>query len=212
MRILADFLDPGGNGFDVADAAILLTFIIAGTSAMYGAAVFALRQLREEITDVVVKRTQPLVSGYRNDGNSLTDISNRVELIADRQSSIGREIRDLRTVNDAQHEALGLQAGRIGDRLDDHAASPVHTHDTRSRSTDLEEVHVTRWLAIAPLGSAAKAFVAVVLAAFLADIIGAGSISLTNWETWFIAGLASALPVVINWVHDGTGTAGTASR
>lgn len=138
MRVLAAFFDPNDNGFDVTDAAILLTFIVALVTAVYGASRFAARQLREEITDVVNKRTQPLVSGYRNDGNSLTDISNRVETVIYRQGEIGREIGDLRESNDAMHQVLRTKVTEVAQRLDEHAASPTHdqrTHDTRSTDT-----------------------------------------------------------------------------
>lgn len=57
------------------------------------------------------------------------------------------------------------------------------------------------WLAGTPLGSAFKAFLAVVIAAAIADFVNVGSISLGNWETWLIAGLASAAPSVINWLN-----------
>lgn len=60
---------------------------------------------------------------------------------------------------------------------------------------------VENWLASTPLGSAFKAFVAVVLAAAVADFVNFGNISLGNWETWVIAGLASAAPTVINWLN-----------
>ena len=57
------------------------------------------------------------------------------------------------------------------------------------------------WLATTPLGSAAKTFLAFVIAAFVADAVSAGSISLAHWETWVIGGLASAIPPVINWLN-----------
>lgn len=57
------------------------------------------------------------------------------------------------------------------------------------------------WLAKTPIGSAFKAFIAVVLAAAIADFVNVGNISLTNWETWVIAGLASAAPSIINWLN-----------
>lgn len=57
------------------------------------------------------------------------------------------------------------------------------------------------WLAQSPLGGAFKAFIAVVLAAAVADFLKVGDISLANWETWVIAGLASAAPMVINWLN-----------
>lgn len=57
------------------------------------------------------------------------------------------------------------------------------------------------FLANTPLGTAVKTFVAVVLAAAVADFSTDGSISLSHWQTWVIAGLVSALPVVVNWLN-----------
>jgi hypothetical protein len=57
------------------------------------------------------------------------------------------------------------------------------------------------WLAKTPLGSAAKTFIAFVIAAAVADWVSGGDISLGNWETWVIGGLASCIPPVINWLN-----------
>ena len=57
------------------------------------------------------------------------------------------------------------------------------------------------WLASTALGSASKTFIAVVIAAAVADASTSGSISLGNWQTWLIAGAVSALPPVINWLN-----------
>lgn len=57
------------------------------------------------------------------------------------------------------------------------------------------------WLATTPLGSAFKTFIAVILAAAVADFATDGSISLAHWQTWVIGGLVSALPPVINWLN-----------
>lgn len=139
MHVLAAFLDSNGNNeFDVADAAILVGFIVAVASAISAVLVFATRRLREEILDVVTKRTQPIQSGYENDGNSLTDISNRQQTIAVRQSDMSHEIADLRSSNDAKHEALAAMIDKVTAALSRHAASPAHdqrTHDTRSTDT-----------------------------------------------------------------------------
>lgn len=60
---------------------------------------------------------------------------------------------------------------------------------------------MSEWLAASPLGTAFKTFVAVVLGAAVADFASDGSISLGNWQTWVIAGLVSAVPVVVNWLN-----------
>jgi hypothetical protein len=57
------------------------------------------------------------------------------------------------------------------------------------------------WLATSPLASAAKVFVAIVLAFAVADFARTGSIDFTNWQTWVIAGLGAAVPVIVNWLN-----------
>lgn len=57
------------------------------------------------------------------------------------------------------------------------------------------------WLATSPLASAVKVFVAIVLGMAIADFVAKGSINFASWQTWIIAGLASAVPVVINWLN-----------
>lgn len=56
------------------------------------------------------------------------------------------------------------------------------------------------WLAKTPLGSAAKTFLAFVLAAFVADAVSAESINFDNWQVWVIGALASAVPPIIAWL------------
>jgi hypothetical protein len=56
------------------------------------------------------------------------------------------------------------------------------------------------WLAKTPLGSAAKTFLAFVIAAFVADAVSSESISFDNWQVWVIGALASAIPPVIAWL------------
>lgn len=61
--------------------------------------------------------------------------------------------------------------------------------------------NVGTWLASTPLGSAAKTFAAVLVAAAVADFSSSGSVSLSGWQPWVIAGLVSALPPIINWLN-----------
>ena len=56
------------------------------------------------------------------------------------------------------------------------------------------------WLAKTPLGSAAKTFLAFVIAAAVADWVTGGDIALGNWQTWVIGGLSSAIPPIIAWL------------
>ena len=60
---------------------------------------------------------------------------------------------------------------------------------------------MNNWLASTALGSGLKTFIAVVIAAAVADASTSGSISLGKWQTWLIAGAVSALPPVINWLN-----------
>jgi hypothetical protein len=52
-----------------------------------------------------------------------------------------------------------------------------------------------------PLGSFLRVFVSVALGAWLLDLSGAISIDFSAWETYVVAGLASALPVAIAWLN-----------
>lgn len=52
-----------------------------------------------------------------------------------------------------------------------------------------------------PFGSALKVFLAVALTLLVADWTGHGAIDFESWQTWIIAGLASALPIIVNWLN-----------
>lgn len=54
------------------------------------------------------------------------------------------------------------------------------------------------WLAASPLGSAAKAFVALVIASAVADWVTGGAISLAHWQTWVISALSACVVPVVN--------------
>lgn len=60
---------------------------------------------------------------------------------------------------------------------------------------------LAQMLATHPLGMAFKTFLAVLLAAAVGDWATHGAISLGNWQTWVIAALVSALPVVVNYLN-----------
>ncbi len=92
------------------------------------------------IAEQLDKRTQPIQSGYLNDGNSLTDISKRVTLIAEKQQSVSGDLDALRESNEAAHQTLSMKVDSVSVRLDEHAATPVHNRRTsRTRKTDIEE-------------------------------------------------------------------------
>jgi hypothetical protein len=54
-----------------------------------------------------------------------------------------------------------------------------------------------------PVGSFLKVFVAVTLGAFLGDLAGLTEFSdvFSQWQGWFITGLVSAVPILINWLN-----------
>lgn len=53
------------------------------------------------------------------------------------------------------------------------------------------------WFARSPLASALRVFIAVLLAALVADWTSTGAIAFDHWQTWVIAALASAVPVMM---------------
>jgi hypothetical protein len=57
------------------------------------------------------------------------------------------------------------------------------------------------WLAVSPLASAAKVFVAIVASFAVADFARTGAIDFSDWQTWVIAGLGAAVPVIVNWLN-----------
>lgn len=64
------------------------------------------------------------------------------------------------------------------------------------------------WLATTPLGTAAKAFAAIVLTLALVDWQSRGGIDFTAWQTWVLGGLAAAVPPVVNWLNPADGRYG----
>ena len=64
------------------------------------------------------------------------------------------------------------------------------------------------WFATSPLASASRVFAATVLALAVAAWVESGTISLTNWETWVIAALAAAVPVVLRALNPMDGVYG----
>lgn len=52
-----------------------------------------------------------------------------------------------------------------------------------------------------PLGSVLRVFGSALLVAFLADLQGAVTVDFANWQTYVVAGLASALPVAIAYLN-----------
>jgi hypothetical protein len=106
-------------------AALILFGII---SSLFAFAVFVSKTLDKRIAVIAQQlddRTKPIQSDA-NGGLSLPDVARNIDILMDRQNGIGREIRDLRTANDAHHELLGARVDKVAHRLDEHAQSPVH--------------------------------------------------------------------------------------
>jgi len=57
------------------------------------------------------------------------------------------------------------------------------------------------WFSTSPVASALRVFVAIILAAAVADWSTAGTINFASWQTWVIAGAVSALPVITRWLN-----------
>ncbi len=57
------------------------------------------------------------------------------------------------------------------------------------------------WFATSPLASWLRVFGAVILSAAIADWSTKGTIDLSAWQTWVIAGLVSALPTAMRYLH-----------
>ena len=53
-------------------------------------------------------------------------IESRIDDVTDNQADISRRISELRLTNDSTHLMLGGKVDRVAERLDAHAASPVH--------------------------------------------------------------------------------------
>jgi hypothetical protein len=57
------------------------------------------------------------------------------------------------------------------------------------------------WLARSPLATALKVGLSVLLAMAIADWTSTGTISFDKWQTWLIAAISAAVPVVINYLN-----------
>jgi hypothetical protein len=112
----------------------MLGFIIALTGAIAGVLRYVMRGLEHKIGDVVKESTSQIQPGA-NGGMSLPDVARGVSTLIDRQTAIGREIGDLREANDATHDLLAAKVDRVSERLEAHAALPIHNR----RKTDRTE-------------------------------------------------------------------------
>ena len=57
------------------------------------------------------------------------------------------------------------------------------------------------WLAVSPLASAGRVFVAILVTLAVADWVATGSINFGAWQTWVIAAVSAAIPTVIRWIN-----------
>ena len=75
----ANWWEPGQAGyFDIGDASALLMFVIAAVGAVFGLSKWWMRQLRAVIRSEIEEFTAP-IQPTANGGNSLPDVSRRVE-------------------------------------------------------------------------------------------------------------------------------------
>ena len=81
--ILASFFDPNSNGFDITDVGAILFFAIAAAGAVAGFTRWWTRLVRRIVKEEVAHATQPIQPGYRNGGQSLADVSAKLDRIAE---------------------------------------------------------------------------------------------------------------------------------
>jgi len=58
-----------------------------------------------------------------------------------------------------------------------------------------------QWFADSPIASALRVFIAIVATMAITDWSAKGTIDMTAWQTYVIAGLVSAVPVVTRWLN-----------
>jgi len=81
--ITASFFDPNSNGFDITDVAAILLFCIAFVGAVAGFTRWWTRMVRRIVKEEVAHATQPIQPGYRNGGQSLADVSAKLDQIVE---------------------------------------------------------------------------------------------------------------------------------
>lgn len=57
------------------------------------------------------------------------------------------------------------------------------------------------WFAQSPLASFLRTFVAIVIAQAVAEFAKLGTFDFSRWESWLIAGLVAAAPVLLRWLN-----------
>ena len=97
-------------------------------TGLWGFAVFLGKRMDRRVAAIaaqVDERTKQ-IQPHANGGNSLTDVSGRMNLLMQRQVEIGHEVSALRVSNDLTHDQLGHKVTDMSERLNEHAASPAH--------------------------------------------------------------------------------------
>ena len=99
MQVLAAILDPSDNGFDIGDLSLLVGVIVA-ISALTATFVRWLAKRREagataervamerRIKEAISIATKPIAPEYRNNGGSLRDVADKIDVVIERQSHI----------------------------------------------------------------------------------------------------------------------------
>ena len=99
MSILANFLDPADNGFDLGDLSVLVA-IMVGISALTATLVrwnskrvavvrtAERAEMEKRITEAIDFATKPIAPEYRNNGGSLRDVADKIDIVIERQSHI----------------------------------------------------------------------------------------------------------------------------
>ncbi len=58
-----------------------------------------------------------------------------------------------------------------------------------------------KWFAQSPLASFLRVFVAILLASAVPEFVALGSFDFSKWQSWVIAALASATPLLLRWLN-----------
>lgn len=99
MHILAAFFDPNNNGFDLTDLGAVIILVLTVWGSVWGALtwngkrVAAARtkerlEMEQRIRDTVEQMTKPIQPQYRNDGGSLRDVADKIDVVIERQAHI----------------------------------------------------------------------------------------------------------------------------
>lgn len=57
------------------------------------------------------------------------------------------------------------------------------------------------WFASSPVASFLRTFLAIVISSAVADFAKIGAFDFSRWESWLIAGVIAAAPVLLRWLN-----------